>query len=157
MLTKTASPTTITLWNGREIPRLGMGCWAIGGPFFAGDTPLGWGDVDDDESVEAIDRAIALGIRFFDTASNYGAGHSEEVLGRAIGNRDDIIVATKFGSPPIRKRSRRSAPSPTRGSSAAPSRHRCAVSRATASICCNSTSMIFRWSNRMPSSLRWRR
>ncbi|MGO7038889.1 aldo/keto reductase [Rhizobium acaciae] len=97
MLTKPASSTTITLWNGREIPRLGMGCWAIGGPFFAGDTPLGWGDVDDDESAQAISRAIELGIRFFDTASNYGAGHSEEVLGRAIGNRDDIVIATKFG------------------------------------------------------------
>lgn len=98
MLTRpTGSSTTITLWNGREIPRLGMGCWAIGGPFFAGDTPLGWGEVDDNESVAAIDRAIALGIRFFDTASNYGAGHSEKVLGRAIGNRDDIVIATKFG------------------------------------------------------------
>ncbi|MGO7719084.1 aldo/keto reductase, partial [Rhizobium johnstonii] len=62
MLTKPASSTTITLWKGREIPRLGMGCWAIGGPFFAGDKPLGWGDVDDDESVEAINRAIELGI-----------------------------------------------------------------------------------------------
>jgi aryl-alcohol dehydrogenase-like predicted oxidoreductase len=97
MLTKPDLSTTITLWNGRKIPRLGMGCWAIGGPFFAGDTPLGWGDVDDDESIAAIHRAIELGIRFFDTASNYGAGHSEEVVGRAIGNRDDIVVATKFG------------------------------------------------------------
>jgi aryl-alcohol dehydrogenase-like predicted oxidoreductase len=97
MLTKTDNATTITLWNGREIPRLGMGCWAIGGPFFAGDVPLGWGEVDDDESIEAIHRAVDLGIRFFDTASNYGAGHSEEVVGRAIGNRDDIVIATKFG------------------------------------------------------------
>lgn len=97
MLTKTDSATTITLWNGREIPRLGMGCWAIGGPFFAGDVPLGWGEVDDDESIEAIHHAVDLGIRFFDTASNYGAGHSEEVVGRAIGNRDDIVIATKFG------------------------------------------------------------
>ncbi|MBB4273741.1 aldo/keto reductase [Rhizobium mongolense] len=97
MLTKTDNATTITLWNGREIPRLGMGCWAIGGPFFAGDVPLGWGEVDDDESIEAIHRAVDLGIRFFDTASNYGAGHSEEVVGRAIGNRDDIAIATKFG------------------------------------------------------------
>ena len=32
-------------------PRLGMGCWAIGGPFWAGDAPLGWGDVDDAESM----------------------------------------------------------------------------------------------------------
>ncbi|MDP9812423.1 hypothetical protein J2W42_005293 [Rhizobium tibeticum] len=32
----------MTLWDGREIPRLGMGCWAIGGPFYAGDVLLGW-------------------------------------------------------------------------------------------------------------------
>jgi aryl-alcohol dehydrogenase-like predicted oxidoreductase len=97
MLTNADAATAVTLWNGRRIPRLGMGCWAIGGPFYAGDTPLGWGDVDDDESVRAIGRAIDLGIRFFDTASNYGAGHSEDVLGLAIGNRDDIVIATKFG------------------------------------------------------------
>lgn len=97
MLTKPDAMTTINLWNDYEIPRLGMGCWAIGGPFYAGDTPLGWGEVDDDESVAAIHRAIELGIRFFDTASNYGAGHSEEVLGRAIGSRSDIVIATKFG------------------------------------------------------------
>ena len=84
MLTKTASPTTITLWNGREIPRLGMGCWAIGGPFFAGDTPLGWGDVDDDESVEAINRAIELGINYFDTAALYGDGLSAAALNQHL-------------------------------------------------------------------------
>ncbi|WP_074060696.1 aldo/keto reductase [Rhizobium etli] len=97
MLTKTDNATMIKLWNGREIPRLGMGCWAIGGPFFSGDVPLGWGEVDDDESIEAIHCAVDLGIRFFDTASNYGAGHSEEIVGHAIGNRDNIIIATKFG------------------------------------------------------------
>ena len=97
MTTDAISATTITLWNGRQVPRLGMGCWAIGGPFFAGDTPLGWGEVDDAESARAIERAIDLGIRFFDTASNYGAGHSEEVLGATIGHRSDIVIATKFG------------------------------------------------------------
>jgi len=97
MLTKPGSAITMALWNGRDIPRLGMGCWAIGGPFYAGDVPLGWGEVDDNESVRAIERAVDLGIRFFDTASNYGAGHSEEVVGRAIGDRDDIVIATKFG------------------------------------------------------------
>ncbi len=96
MLTKIKS-TDITLWDGRAIPRLGMGCWAIGGPFYAGDVPLGWGDVDDAESIRAIHRAIDLGIYFFDTASNYGAGHSEEVLGEALAGHPDIIVATKFG------------------------------------------------------------
>lgn len=89
--------TTITLWNDKTIPRLGMGCWAIGGPFYAGDLPLGWGEVDDEQSVAAIHRAVDLGIRFFDTASNYGAGHSEEVLGCALEGRDDVVIATKFG------------------------------------------------------------
>ena len=93
-----SSPTTIRLWDGREIPRLGMGCWAIGGPFFAGETPLGYGTADDRESLAAIGRALDLGIRFFDTADVYGAGHSEEVLGRALAGRDDVIVATKFGN-----------------------------------------------------------
>ncbi len=94
---KPGKVTTIDLWNGREVPRLGMGCWAIGGPFYAGDVPLGWGEVDDGESIRAIHRAADLGIRFFDTASNYGAGHSEKIVGNAIGNRDDIVIATKFG------------------------------------------------------------
>jgi aryl-alcohol dehydrogenase-like predicted oxidoreductase len=89
--------TTITLWNGKIIPRLGMGCWAIGGPFYAGDVPLGWGEVDDNESIAAVHQALDLGIRFFDTASNYGAGHSEEVLGKALEGRDDVVIATKFG------------------------------------------------------------
>lgn len=40
MLDRT-KPTSITLWDGSTIPRLGMGCWAIGGPFYAGDVPLG--------------------------------------------------------------------------------------------------------------------
>jgi aryl-alcohol dehydrogenase-like predicted oxidoreductase len=89
--------TTITLWNDTVIPRLGMGCWAIGGPFYAGDIPLGWGEVDDVESIAAVHRALDLGIRFFDTASNYGAGHSEAVLGQALEGRKDVVIATKFG------------------------------------------------------------
>ncbi|MGK9232893.1 aldo/keto reductase [Inquilinus limosus] len=90
--------TLIRLWDGREVPRLGLGCWAIGGPFFAGDTPLGYGTVDDAESIAAIRCAVDLGIRFFDTADVYGAGHSEEVLGRALEGRDDVVIATKLGN-----------------------------------------------------------
>lgn len=86
-----------SLWDGLEIPALGFGGWAIGGPFFAGDVPLGWGAVDDDESIAAIHRALDLGIRFFDTASNYGGGHSEAVIGRALEGRKDVVIATKFG------------------------------------------------------------
>ena len=82
---------------GQSIPRLGMGCWAIGGPFFAGADPLGYGAVDDAQSVRAIHAAVDLGIRLFDTADVYGAGHSEEVLGQALHGRDDVLIATKFG------------------------------------------------------------
>jgi len=93
----TDNTTSITLWNGTTIPRLGMGCWAIGGPFYAGDVPLGWGEVDDNESIAAVHRALDLGMQFFDTASNYGAGHSEEVLGKALEGHKDVVIATKFG------------------------------------------------------------
>ena len=92
------SPTTLRLWDGREIPRLGFGCWAIGGPFFGGETPLGYGEVDDTESRAAIHRAVDLGIRFFDTADVYGAGYSEEILGQALRDRDDVVIATKLGN-----------------------------------------------------------
>ncbi|WP_020519024.1 aldo/keto reductase [Catelliglobosispora koreensis] len=84
--------------SGIEVSALGFGCWAIGGPFWAGEQPLGWGAVDDDESIQAIHRALDLGVTFFDTASNYGAGHSERVLGKALqGRRDDVVIASKFG------------------------------------------------------------
>ena len=86
-----------------EVSAIGLGCWAIGGPFevrgegYVG--PMGWGQVDDDESIRAIQEALDLGVNLFDTASNYGAGHSEEVLGRALeGRRDRVVLATKFGS-----------------------------------------------------------
>jgi aryl-alcohol dehydrogenase-like predicted oxidoreductase len=80
-----------------EVSPLGMGCWAIGGPFWAGDTPLGWGEVDDDESIRAIHTALDHGITFFDTANVYGAGHSERILGKALsGRRSDVVIATKF-------------------------------------------------------------
>ncbi len=86
--------------SGIEVSPIGFGCWAIGGPFTGGDgKPAGWGEVDDAESLAAIDRALELGVTFFDTADVYGAGHSEEVLGRALrGRRDRAVIATKFGN-----------------------------------------------------------
>ncbi|MGN9777284.1 aldo/keto reductase [Micromonospora sp. H33] len=84
--------------SGIEVSALGMGCWAIGGPWSEGAQPLGWGVVDDDESVRAVRRALDLGVTFFDTADTYGAGHSERILGRALaGRRDEAVVATKWG------------------------------------------------------------
>jgi aryl-alcohol dehydrogenase-like predicted oxidoreductase len=86
-----------------EVSALGMGCWAIGGPWTwaqpgQASYPAGWGQMDDKESIRAIHTAVDLGITLFDTAANYGAGHSEVVLGRGlVGRRDKVVIATKFG------------------------------------------------------------
>lgn len=83
-----------------EVGALGFGCWAIGGEWQDPDgNPLGWGKVDDEESVAAVRRALDLGVTFFDTADAYGTGHSERVLGRALrGRRDEAVIATKWGN-----------------------------------------------------------
>jgi len=76
-----------------ELTVIGLGTWAIGGPW-----QMGWGPQDDDESVSTILEAIEGGINWIDTAAVYGCGHSEEVVGKAIkelGERP--IIATKCG------------------------------------------------------------
>jgi aryl-alcohol dehydrogenase-like predicted oxidoreductase len=83
--------------NGQDIPALGLGCWAIGGHFEIDGAAKGWGQVDDRQSIRSIHAAVADGIRFFDTAQAYGLGHSETLLGEAIGNRADILIGTKVG------------------------------------------------------------
>lgn len=73
-----------------EISRIGFGCWAIGGH--------GYGAVDDRKSILAIERAVDLGINFFDTADVYGFGHSEKTLSKALGTkRHEVVIATKGG------------------------------------------------------------
>jgi aryl-alcohol dehydrogenase-like predicted oxidoreductase len=85
--------------SGIEVSAVGLGCWAIGGPFWAGETPVGWGEVDDEESIRAIHRALEMGVNFLDTADVYGAGHSERVIARALaGRRHVAVIATKFTS-----------------------------------------------------------
>jgi aryl-alcohol dehydrogenase-like predicted oxidoreductase len=85
--------------SGIKVSALGMGCWAIGGPFWSGNEPHGWGMVDDDESTRAIHCALEHGVTFFDTANVYGAGHSERVLGKALaGHRASVVIATKFNA-----------------------------------------------------------
>ncbi len=84
--------------SGIEVSALGMGCWAIGGPWTLTGEQAGWGTVDDAESMRGLQRAIELGVNFFDTAANYGCGHSERLLGQVIkGRRDQVVVASKFG------------------------------------------------------------
>jgi aryl-alcohol dehydrogenase-like predicted oxidoreductase len=85
--------------SGIEVSPMGLGCWAIGGPFWAGETPQGWGEVDDEESIRAIHAGVDMGVTLFDTANVYGAGHSERVLARAFaGHRSKVVIATKFNA-----------------------------------------------------------
>ncbi|MFH1998353.1 MAG: aldo/keto reductase [Planctomycetota bacterium] len=73
---------------------IGFGAWALGG----GGWAFGWGPQDDRKSIDAIHRALDLGVNWIDTAAVYGLGHSEEVVSRAIqGRRDKIYIATKCG------------------------------------------------------------
>src|SRR5690349_15357295 len=81
-----------------QVSAMGLGCWAIGGPWKWLDGQGGWGDIDDNESIRAIQHALDNGINFFDTAANYGTGHSERILGQALkSKRDKAVIATKFG------------------------------------------------------------
>ena len=85
--------------TGIEVSEVGFGAWAIGGPATLGDMVIGWGKVDDNESVAALNAALDVGINFFDTADVYGAGHSEEVISKAFaGKRDRVVIASKFGN-----------------------------------------------------------
>jgi methylglyoxal reductase len=68
-----------------------LGTWAIGGGPW-------WGDSDDNESIKAIQAAIAAGVTLIDTAPAYGMGHSEEIVGKAVkGQRDKVLLSTKCG------------------------------------------------------------
>ncbi len=79
------------------VSEVGFGAWAIGGPAMVGDLAIGWGDVDDATSIEALKKSFDLGINFYDTADLYGFGHSEELIGKVFGGRADVIIATKVG------------------------------------------------------------
>jgi aryl-alcohol dehydrogenase-like predicted oxidoreductase len=82
-MTITGSAAQRTLGNSDlQLTAIGFGAWAIGGA----NWEFSWGPQDDSESVAAIHRALDLGVNWIDTAAIYGLGHSEEVVGRAIGS-----------------------------------------------------------------------
>jgi aryl-alcohol dehydrogenase-like predicted oxidoreductase len=82
--------------TGLEITRVGFGAWAVGG----GNWEFGWGEQDDEESIAAIHRALELGVNWIDTAAQYGLGHSEEVVRRAVDGVDPRpLIFTKGGQP----------------------------------------------------------
>jgi len=76
----TSLPTRLLGRSGLRLTTVGFGAWAAGGGAWA----YGWGPQDDDESLDAMRRAVALGVNWVDTAAVYGLGHSEEVVGRLL-------------------------------------------------------------------------
>ena len=74
-----------------KVSAVGLGTWAYGNDTF--------GRVEDKQSIKAVRTAVENGVNLIDTAPAYGAGHAEEVVGRAVeGIRDKVIIATKCGT-----------------------------------------------------------
>jgi aryl-alcohol dehydrogenase-like predicted oxidoreductase len=74
---------------GPEVSAIGLGCMPMSGTY---------GSTADEDGIAAIHRALDVGITLLDTADAYGAGHNEELVGRAIKDRrDEVVLATKFG------------------------------------------------------------
>jgi len=75
--------------SGIEVSTIGLGTNYVGGHNL-------YANVDEEEGVRLVQRAIDSGVTHVDTADGYGAGRSEELVGKAIaGRRDDVVLATK--------------------------------------------------------------
>ena len=73
-----------------DLSEVGFGLWTLGTDW--------WGRIEESDKVLLLDKAVDLGINFFDTADTYGEGYGEEILAKALGHqRHNIIIATKFG------------------------------------------------------------
>ena len=82
--TVTSTPTRRLGADMPEVSAVGIGTWALGGPFTFDGRDAGWGQVDDQVSVRALHAAIDHGATLIDTAALYGTGHSERVVGQAL-------------------------------------------------------------------------
>ena len=75
--------------DGYRIGEVGLGCWQFGGDF---------GDMQEETAIAIMETAVANGVNFFDTANVYGAGRSEDLIGRFLKTcSSPVTVATKFG------------------------------------------------------------
>lgn len=81
-----------TLPGGLRVPKIGFGCWKIGGGGTADPS-------QDDWSLAALRSALELGYTHFDTAESYAAGHSEELVGQAVREagipRENLFITSK--------------------------------------------------------------
>jgi aryl-alcohol dehydrogenase-like predicted oxidoreductase len=78
-------------FGSTPVSEVGLGCWQIGGDQ--------WGDVADRDALDVLRASIEAGVTLLDTADVYGAGRSEELIGRFLGEspRDRLFIASKFG------------------------------------------------------------
>src|ERR1700704_869178 len=75
--------------TGEKLSAIGLGCMGMS---------FAYGPKDDKESIKVLERALELGINFWDTADMYGFGHNEELISKVlVPNRNKIFIATKFG------------------------------------------------------------
>lgn len=91
----------ITLWNGKTAPRIGIGTWVMGGEQYWNGKSTGWAGVDDNQSIATLHQAFDMGVRIIDTADQYGGGHAEKIIAKAIKSsnvsREEFVICTKVG------------------------------------------------------------
>ena len=84
--------------TGVEVSEISFGCWTMGGPNWAKGSPIGWGDVNEDEVTAAIKVGLDAGVNHFDNADVYGNGRAERMLARSLDRlgvkSGKLVVAT---------------------------------------------------------------
>jgi len=84
-----------------EVSEISLGCWTLGGLSWKEGKPDGWADVNEDEVVSAVKKAVDAGVNHFDNADIYGNGRAERMLARVLKKlglkSEEFIIATKVG------------------------------------------------------------